>query len=246
MKVKTMKGYRFFVPSDYIQTPKESEMKQKNSENIITFQVKDLISIDFLDKMGDKEREIKIMCESTCDDIIKNLHESDTKDLHDKFLISSKPYVRKSNLIADKALCQCWETHFRFNQFDLFITVIRRSYIAPIMDMFQDIVVCSIKYFTEESNTMDQQALEIEVNKKTRSHLNDIHRIIVDSVHQIEIASQTQFFKNIIEERSNALLMDESTMKFYQNNLDICPDGIKYSVSYLMQLLNTLLRSNKD
>lgn len=156
MKVKTMKGYRFFVPSDFIQTAKESEMKQKSSDNIITFQVKDLISIDFLDKMGDKEREIKIMCESACDDIIKNLMEGEAKSPGDKFLVSSKPYVRKSNLIADKALCQCWESHFRFSQFDLFITVIRRSYIAPIMDMFQDIVICSIKYFTEESNCMDQ------------------------------------------------------------------------------------------
>lgn len=58
-------------------------------------------------------------------------------------LISSKPYLRKNNLVADKSHNYCWEIHLRFDEFDLYISILRRSYIPPMMDMFQDIIVCS-------------------------------------------------------------------------------------------------------
>ena len=58
-------------------------------------------------------------------------------------LMNSKPYIRKNNLFSDKALNFCWEIHFRFIHYDLYVTILRRSYIPPMMDMFQDIIVCS-------------------------------------------------------------------------------------------------------
>ena len=50
--------------------------------------------------------------------------------------MSSKPYVRKNNVTSDKSLNFCWEIHLRFNEYDLYISILRRSYIPPIMDMF--------------------------------------------------------------------------------------------------------------
>lgn len=50
--------------------------------------------------------------------------------------MASKPYIRKNNLFSDKALNFCWEIHFRFNDYDLYVTILRRSYIPPMMDMF--------------------------------------------------------------------------------------------------------------
>ena len=107
--------------------------------------MKDPTPIDYLDRMSDKDRELKLLCESIADDFLKNL-ETDTQNKdnkYERFLISSKPYCRKWNLTSDISQNFCWETQLRFEGYDLFVTILRRSYIPPIGDMFQDIVVCS-------------------------------------------------------------------------------------------------------
>ena len=156
---KEMKAYRFFVPRNYEPDPKkESEVKDRDFEkNIITFQVKDPVPIDYLDKMPDKDKDMKMLCEQVADDFLKNLpkEDFDGKDplsLKRK-LIRSRPFVRKQNLVVDKAINFCWETVLRFNKFDLYVTILRRSYIPPFADIYQDIIVCS-KYELEDGNDM--------------------------------------------------------------------------------------------
>ena len=51
--------------------------------------------------------------------------------------------MRKSNIVTDKAINFCWESTLRFNKFDLYITILRRSYIPPFADMYQDVIICS-------------------------------------------------------------------------------------------------------
>jgi hypothetical protein len=120
--------------------------------------VKDPIPIDFLDKIPDKERDLKSVSESVADDFLRNLEISQggvlnaDRELPEKFLISSMPYERKSNLVADKAMVNCWETQLRFNEFDLYVSIIRRRFIPPVMDTFQDIVVCSKFTFNLEKD----------------------------------------------------------------------------------------------
>lgn len=41
----------------------------------------------------------------------------------------------------------------------------------------------------------------------------------MDSIHPVEIGSQTSIFTNILVERCEALLFSEDTMNFYQYNL---------------------------
>lgn len=53
-------------------------------------------------------------------------------------------------------------------------------------------------------------------------------------------------YRNIIEEKSNALLMDEETTNFYHFNLNVCPSGINYAVYYVRSILNILARYNGD
>lgn len=99
-------------------------------------------------------------------------------------LISSKPYTRKNNLIADKALNQCWEIHYRFNEFDLYVTILRRSYIPPMMDMYQDIIICS--RFPYKIPSLPGEISESEkdfTNKSSEEHLIKVHRTIIDSIH---------------------------------------------------------------
>ena len=59
----------------------------------------------------------------------------------------------------------------------------------------------------------------------------------------MDTGSQVSFYKVILEERANSLLMSEETMSYYQHNLGIVPeDGIKYALAYLLKLLNTLFK----
>jgi len=46
-----------------------------------------------------------------------------------------------------------------------------------MMDMFQDIIVCSKYTFDPQDQNLE------EVNSKSFDHLKDIHRGIIDSIH---------------------------------------------------------------
>jgi len=70
-----MNGYRFFVNKHYERNkekPNECRHRDKKSRNIIAFQIQDEQPIDFLDKMGDKEKDLKLLCEQTVRDFLKN------------------------------------------------------------------------------------------------------------------------------------------------------------------------------
>ena len=59
-------GYRIFVSNMYTRKrDKECEFVHKDQDchNKITFQVKDQVPIDFLDRMPDKDRDLKLLCE---------------------------------------------------------------------------------------------------------------------------------------------------------------------------------------
>ena len=68
---------------------------------------------------------------------------------YEKYLVSSKPYIRKNNVTIDKGLNQCWEIHYRYQEYDLFVSVVRRYYIPPLMDSFTDIK-CSTMYYHDK------------------------------------------------------------------------------------------------
>lgn len=52
-------------------------------------------------------------------------------------------------------------------------------------------------------------------------------------------------YKNIIDEKANALLMDEECIDFNHYNLNVMPTpGIKYAVNYLESILGTLGKYN--
>ena len=75
LRAKEIKGYRFYVPNIYEQNKeREGEMfSRANENNIITFQIKDPVPIDFLDKMTEKDTDLRIVCENIADDFLKNM-----------------------------------------------------------------------------------------------------------------------------------------------------------------------------
>ena len=118
--------------------------------------------------MDDKDRDPKLLCESIADDFLKNLESGSSNASTERFLISSKPYCRKWNLTSDKSQNFCWETQLRFEGYDLYVTILRRSYIPPIGDMFQDIVVCSKFVFDKKEGT---KVSSKEINEQSFTHL---------------------------------------------------------------------------
>ena len=86
------------------------------------------------------------------------------------------------------------------------MTVLRRSYIPPLMEMYQDISVISRCELSER----DEEVKEID--KRFLGFLQEVHQVAVDSMHSSK--KTNCIYRDIIEERANALLIDEQTAKF--------------------------------
>ena len=116
--------------------------------------------------MKDREKDLRILCDQVSDDFLKNqdiqmkkqfVPTADEKEYvptltSERQLVFSKPYVRKCNLTSDRSLTVCWEQQLRFPDYDLYVSIMRRSYIPPVMDMYQDIVTCSKFNFDTPQN----------------------------------------------------------------------------------------------
>ena len=148
-----------------------------------------------MDKLVDKEKDLKTLCEGLSDDFLKGGAEDYNPLEEPRVLISSKPYIRKNNLISEKAVVKCWEAHYRFNRYDIYCSIMRRSYIAPIMDTYQDITVCSKVMHGEYDLSLKTEKKEEQCNKDSFQHLEEVHRKIIDSIRQTQIASTSGYFK---------------------------------------------------
>lgn len=121
----------------------------RSGGNFSILNVSDPIPIDTLDKLPDKAKNIQMLCEQAMFEIlnsdkmfIKGEIDEDTKKpkevtpkKHFK-IIRSRPYCRKCNLVNDKSIKFIWEMVFRFNKFDIYVSILRRSYIPPFADTY--------------------------------------------------------------------------------------------------------------
>jgi len=152
------------------------------------------------------------------------------------FMIESKPYVKKQNLVADKAQWVCWEVHLRTMLHDIYVTVCRRKFIPPLMDIFQDIICIS-----QTDIKLDE---DIDPSGKKYDMLTHVHRPAIDSLHSL--GKTNTIYRNIVEEKVNALLMDEEMMNYYHFNHGITPSGISYAANYLKSMFGILGRYNGE
>jgi len=72
-KTFELKNYRFLVPRDYSKHKEKETQWQNESGNVIMFGVHDQLSVDFLDKMPEKQRDLKMICASAMEDFLKVL-----------------------------------------------------------------------------------------------------------------------------------------------------------------------------
>jgi hypothetical protein len=79
--------------------------------------------------------------------------------------------------------------------------------------------------------------------KNSEAFLQIVHTMTVDSMYSY--SRFTTIYKNIVEERSNALLLDEDTVNYFHYNLNVLPNpGILYAIAYLENLLQIFGKIN--
>ena len=153
------------------------------------------------------------------------------------YILSSKAYMKKQNLTSDRAQWSAWEVYIRTETHELFVTVLRRKFIPPLMEIFQDLILISAFDLLDEHGQTGEY-------RRSEQFLSQVHRTGVDTVYPVQRYSN--IYKNIIEEKATALLMDEDTVNFYHYNLNIMPNGITYAVNYLRSILGIMARYNGE
>lgn len=95
-KTLEFKGYKFFMPKLFVRKKgKESEYINVEQREAVLIQVSDYTPVDYIIKMPDTRRDLQ--------EFSQNLALSKIEAKQQYYIISSKPYQKKLNLIADKA-----------------------------------------------------------------------------------------------------------------------------------------------
>ena len=122
-------------------------------------------------------------------------------------------------------------------EFDIFVTALRRKYIPPLMECFQDILVFSTYYYDVGKN-------DEEILLASESHLKTVHQKVVDTFHPVTKICPSIYFV-LVKQKAEALLMDEQTMAYFSQQLNIRPQQIScYAIAYVRSILKILRKTN--
>ena len=188
------------------------------------------ISLDFMPYFKEKE-DLRFYCEEYA-------HQLMAEEVY--WVISSNMYLKRSNMNADKASWSGWEVHIRTNKQDVLVILMRRKYIPPIMDSFTDTFF--IIYGKEKTKSEIEKlgmALNFPDTEKTLKTLRDA----ADSMHFITTINK--IYTMIVQEKANALLLDEEAFAFYQYKLKIKPKGIIFAICFMESIFKSLSRFDK-
>jgi len=57
--------------------------------------------------------------------------------IREKYIVvDSGTYMKKYNLMNDAAVSDCWQIHLRLESCDIYVTLVRRKYIPPLLETF--------------------------------------------------------------------------------------------------------------
>lgn len=104
-----------------------------------------------------------------------------------------------------------------------------------MMECFQDILV--ISYYNYEGDSDEAILLKAE------KYLKEVHQKVVDTFHPVTRICPDIYFQ-LVNHKANALLMDESSMAYFMQQLNIRPARISsLAIAYVKSLL-TILKKN--
>ena len=115
------------------------------------------------------------------------------------------------------------------NEKDIFVSACRRKYIPPLMECFQDMLVISVYNY-------ERSASEEDKNRASRAFLRNIHQRVVDTLHPYNMVN-LNIYHVFAMQKANSLLMDELTMDFFEQQLNIRPELASHACNYVKSIL---------
>jgi len=228
LKKHELNGYFFFLYEAF-EPQKEVGVYQNPANSCKVFlQISDNMPLDFITLMRDRE-ELKYYSQVFLDAIMG--------DRRDYWIISSGVYHKRNNLTMDSAQWAGWEIHLRDNKKEILIILMRRKFIPPMMDVFQDFAIVMNGPIIEKTDT------------KTAKEYITYLRNMADSLYSVNTlhnTSQNSIYRLLIEEKANGLLLDDETYYFYQYKKDLKPKQIVFGIKYLSCILKTLSSGVSD
>ena len=97
----------------------------------IFLQISDTMPLDVIPQLRDRE-DLKYYAQIFADSIMGET---------DYWIISSKIYYKRNNYTMDEAQWSGWEINLRERKRETLILILRRKYIPPILDVFQDFAI---------------------------------------------------------------------------------------------------------
>ena len=142
------------------------------------------------------------------------------------------------NLIQDRSKYEGWKITCRANMDNkkenkIFI-FLRRKYIPPFFDCYQDLVFII-------SEPIEEPEVEMTAD------LSFVIETLVDSIYPLETICGNKDYLNLLEAKVEAFLLDEETYKYYFNVLYITgKETYKLGFDYLYKVLTMLEDTMRD
>ena len=120
---------------------------------------------------------------------------------------------------------------------DIYVTAVRRKYIPPLMECYQDILIYSVFNF-EPSST------EAEMARASKLFLRQVHQRVVDTLYPCT-ATSSSIYHQFVTQKANALLMDEQSMDFFEQQLNIRPSLAVDAVQYVKSIVEIFKQASQ-
>ena len=166
-------------------------------------------------------------------------HEEDPRDEVDKIRSKLMEETKDDDSFQDDPELEEPDENFE----DLVVIMLRRKYIPPLMDLFSDII-CTLRAPSRSLNFEEnREKYKVQyITDKSNENVK-LLRGIVDPLHPN--SKSNEIYTQIVQEKANALLMDEEQCMFFQCSLNIFPDGLKFACTYLRNILSVLSKSGQ-
>lgn len=150
------------------------------------------------------------------------LAEDELKPGENYCFVKNSPYMKKMDLVVDLASWSGWEVVLKTTTRYIALIVLRRKFIPPLMDSGQDFVFLTVG---------DNLARKISMEPADSMHTKGISNI---------------FYKIILDQRCEALIMDEGSANFYQTVLGTTPKSIQYAYMFIYSVKELIFHDQRS
>ena len=103
------------------------------------------------------------------------------------------------------------------------------------MECYQDILITSVHYYEKSES-------ESEKRRMSKTFMKEVHQTVIDTLHPHNYLNEN-IYHVFVTQKADALLMDEQSMKFFEQQLNITPKLAKYACSYVRTIISMLINA---